>query len=70
MLRVLALELRRTAVTFSHVMAMHAKILKLIVTALSVSCLFLGPVQAQSTEGELLEQLREAPESGTKRLER
>ena len=58
------------AVTFCLVMNMHAKILKLIVTALCASCLLFGPVHAQSAEDELLEQLREATESETKRLER
>jgi tetratricopeptide (TPR) repeat protein len=49
---------------------MHAQILKLIVTALLIVPVFLAPVQAQPTETELLEQLRSAPESEARRIER
>lgn len=65
-----ALELLPTTVTFSGVMDMLSKILNPIVTALLALGLFLGPALAQSTETELLEQLRVAPESEAKRLER
>lgn len=74
----LALELPGTTVTFNPVMAMHAKILKLFVTALLPAFLFFGSAVAQSqpqtqvqpTEEELLLRLREAPETEAKRLER
>ncbi len=58
------------AVTLSHVMAMHAQILKLIVTALFVVPLFLAPAKAQTSETDLLQQLQTAPESDANRLER
>ena len=51
-------------------MTTHIKILKPIVTALCALLLFLAPAQAQDREAELLAELREAPESESKRLER
>ncbi|MFK7745956.1 MAG: tetratricopeptide repeat protein [Roseobacter sp.] len=51
-------------------MTLKIQILKLIVTALLLGPLFLHPVYAQSSETELLEQLRGAPESDVTRLER
>ncbi|MEP1613905.1 MAG: tetratricopeptide repeat protein [Roseobacter sp.] len=49
---------------------MHIQILKPIVTALYVLFLFFGPATAQSTEDELLLQLKGATESEARRLER
>lgn len=51
-------------------MAMHTQILKPIVTALLVTALFFSPVHAEDREAELLAELRDAPESEAKRLER
>ena len=51
-------------------MAMHAQILKLIVTALFVVGTLLSPASAQTSETELLMQLQTAPESDANRLER
>jgi tetratricopeptide (TPR) repeat protein len=51
-------------------MSMPAQILKLIVTTLCVVPLLFGAAVAQPTEEELLDQLREAPESESQRLER
>lgn len=53
-----------------HVMAIQAQILKLIVTALVAGITFSGALLAQSTEADLLEALRTAPESEAQRLER
>lgn len=64
------LELHRAPVTFNGVMTMHAQILKLIVAALLIVPVFFAPVVAQTQEMELLEQLRDAPESDARRLER
>ncbi len=49
---------------------MHAQILKLIVAALFIVPVFFAPAAAQTSEAELLAQLREAPESEARRLER
>lgn len=57
-------------VTFINVMTIKAQILKLIVTALLIVSFFGGPLRAQTSEEELLEQLRVAPELEAKRLER
>jgi len=51
-------------------MTVKIQILKLIVAALLCVPLFLGAAQAQSSEAELLEQLRDAPESEANRLDR
>ncbi len=52
-------------------MTLRAQILKLIVTALLLFGIFLGPAQAQSSEAELLDQLRTAETvAEAKRLER
>ena len=51
-------------------MTTHIKILKPIVTALCALFLLFAPAQAQDREAELLAELREAPESESKRLER
>ena len=51
-------------------MASYAQILKLIVTALLIGVLFSGPLAAQDREAELLQALRDAPESEAQRLDR
>ncbi len=51
-------------------MTIRAQILKLIVTALLVVSHFSAPAQAQSSEQELLEQLRTADEAEANRLDR
>lgn len=65
-----ALELPDATVTFASVMAMKSKILKLIVTALFTAVAFSATAQEQDREAELLEALRDAPESEASRLER
>lgn len=49
---------------------MHLQILNSIVTALVATFLISAPATAQSQEEELLSQLRDAPETEAKRLER
>jgi tetratricopeptide (TPR) repeat protein len=51
-------------------MEMHHQILKRIVTALCVVFAISGPAPAEDREADLLAQLREAPESEAKRLDR
>lgn len=65
-----ALELPGVAVTFHDVMASYLQILKLIVTALFAAMLVTGPATAQDREAELLEALRDAPESEAAKVER
>lgn len=48
----------------------HLKILKSIVTALCVSCLYFAPASAETSETELLAQLAEADEAEAKRIDR
>lgn len=65
-----ALDLPNAAVTFVDVMTIQSKILKLILTALFSAMVFSVTAQAQDRETELLEALRDAPESEASRLDR